>query len=122
LPDVGPLFAAIDSNDDLTHTQKAAAKRDIQNRMDAQAGKIHGISQLLKAYCLYERDVHYVVRDDKVTIIDESTGREMAGRRWSDGLHQAVEAKENVSIEKETQTYATITIQNYFRLYENSRA
>ena len=86
--------------------------------MDAQAGKIHGISQLLKAYCLYERDVHYVVRDDKVTIIDESTGREMAGRRWSDGLHQAVEAKERVSIEKETQTYATITIQNYFRLYE----
>jgi preprotein translocase subunit SecA len=73
---------------------------------------------LLKAYCLYERDVHYVVREDKVTIIDESTGREMAGRRWSDGLHQAVEAKENATMEKETRTYATITIQNYFRLYD----
>ena len=118
LPDIDALLAAIDSDRDLTHDQKANAKRDIHHHMDAQAGKIHGISQLLKAYCLYERDVHYVVRDDKVTIIDESTGREMAGRRWSDGLHQAVEAKENVSIEKETQTYATITIQNYFRLYE----
>jgi preprotein translocase subunit SecA len=118
LPDVGPLFAAIDSNHGLNQEQQAAARRDIQNRMEAQAGKIHGISQLLKAYCLYERDVHYVLRDGKVTIIDESTGREMAGRRWSDGLHQAVEAKENVAIEKETQTYATITIQNYFRLYD----
>ncbi|MCX6875986.1 MAG: preprotein translocase subunit SecA [Verrucomicrobia bacterium] len=118
LPDLGHLFAVIDSNHDLTIAQKASTKRDIQNQMDTQAGKIHGISQLLKAYCLYEKDVHYVVRDDKVTIIDESTGREMAGRRWSDGLHQAVEAKEGVSIEKETQTYATITIQNYFRLYE----
>ena len=118
LPDIGPLFADIDSDAALTHEQKAAAKSEIQNQMDAQAGKIHGISQLLKAWCLYERDVHYVVRDDKVTIIDESTGREMAGRRWSDGLHQAVEAKEGISMEKETQTYATITIQNYFRLYE----
>jgi preprotein translocase subunit SecA len=118
LPDMDALLTAIESDRDLTHDQKANAKRDIHHHMDAQAGKIHGISQLLKAYCLYERDVHYVVRDDQVTIIDESTGREMSGRRWSDGLHQAVEAKENVSIEKETQTYATITIQNYFRLYE----
>ena len=118
LPDIAALLAAIDSDRDLTQQQKADAKSEIHHRMDAQAGKIHGISQLLKAYCLYEKDVHYVVKDDKVTIIDESTGREMAGRRWSDGLHQAVEAKESVSIEKETQTYATITIQNYFRLYE----
>ncbi len=118
LPDVDARFAAIDSNRDLTHEQKAAARIEIQNHMDSRAAKIHGISQLLKAYCLYERDVHYVVRDDKVTIIDESTGREMAGRRWSDGLHQAVEAKENATMEKETQTYATVTIQNYFRLYE----
>ncbi|MES2924997.1 MAG: preprotein translocase subunit SecA [Verrucomicrobiota bacterium] len=118
LPDIGPLFADIDSDSSLTPDRQAAAKREIQSQMDAQAGKIHGISQLLKAYCLYERDVHYVVRDEKVTIIDEITGREMAGRRWSDGLHQAVEAKERVAIEKETQTYATITIQNYFRLYE----
>lgn len=118
LPDLGPLIAAIDANNDLSPEQKAVARRDTQNRMEVQAGKIHGISQLLKAYCLYERDVHYVVREGKVSIIDESTGREMAGRRWADGLHQAVEAKENVAIEKETQTYATITIQNYFRLYE----
>ncbi len=118
LPDMGPLVAAIDANRDLTAEQKSSAKRDAQNRRDEQARKVHGLSQLLKAYCLYERDVHYVVRDDKVTIIDESTGREMPGRRWSDGLHQAVEAKEKVSVEKETRTYATITIQNYFRLYE----
>ncbi|MES2658599.1 MAG: preprotein translocase subunit SecA [Verrucomicrobiota bacterium] len=118
LPDIAPLFAAIESDHSLTTIQQTTAKKEIQNQMDAQAAKVHGISQLLKAYCLYERDVHYVVRDDKVTIIDESTGREMAGRRWSDGLHQAVEAKEKVSIEKENQTFATITIQNYFRLYE----
>ena len=86
--------------------------------MSERAAKIHHITQLLKGYCLYERDVHYVVRDGKVTIIDESTGREMPGRRWSDGLHQAVEAKENVKIEKETRTYATVTVQNYFRIYE----
>jgi preprotein translocase subunit SecA len=118
LPDIAALVATIESDRNLTHEEKANAKSNIHHRMDAQAVKIHGISQLLKAYCLYERDVHYVVKDDKVTIIDESTGREMAGRRWSDGLHQAVEAKEGVSIEKETQTYATITIQNYFRLYD----
>ncbi len=80
---------------------------------------IHAISQLLRAYSLYERDVEYVVTPDgKVLIVDENTGRVMPGRRWSDGLHQAVEAKENVAIERETRTYATITIQNYFRLYE----
>jgi preprotein translocase subunit SecA len=76
------------------------------------------ISQLLRAYSLYERDVEYVVQDGKVLIVDENTGRVMPGRRWSDGLHQAVEAKENVTIERETRTYATITIQNYFRMYE----
>ncbi len=118
LPDKGVLLAAIDTDPDLTSEHKAVARSKVQTRMDADAGKIHAISQLLKAYCLYERDVHYVVRDGMVTIIDESTGREMAGRRWSDGLHQAVESKEKVSIEKESQTFATITIQNYFRLYE----
>src|SRR5439155_13447086 len=79
---------------------------------------IHVISQLLKAYCLYENDVEYVVQENKVIIVDEHTGRLMTGRRWSDGLHQAVEAKEGVEIERETQTLATITIQNYFRLYK----
>ena len=118
LPDLGTLYADIDTNRDLNDAQKAAAKESLQTRMDSQAEKIHNISQLLKAYCVFEKDVQYVVKDDKVVIVDENTGREMPGRRWSDGLHQAVEAKEGVAIEKETQTFATITIQNYFRLYE----
>jgi preprotein translocase subunit SecA len=117
LPDLGTLYADIDTDRELADEQKIAAKDALQVRMDAQAEKIHNISQLLKAYCVYEKDVQYVVKDDKVIIVDENTGREMPGRRWSDGLHQAVEAKEGVSIEKETQTFATITIQNYFRLY-----
>jgi len=118
LPDLGTLFADIDTNLELTDEQKIAEKERAQQLMDLQAEKIHNISQLLKAYCVFEKDVQYVVKDDKVIIVDENTGREMPGRRWSDGLHQAVEAKEGVSIEKETQTFATITIQNYFRLYE----
>jgi len=118
LPDLGTLYADIETNRDLTEEQKIAAKDALQVRMDSQAEKIHNISQLLKAYCVFEKDVQYVVKDDKVIIVDENTGREMPGRRWSDGLHQAVEAKEGVSIEKETQTFATITIQNYFRLYQ----
>ncbi|MBC8126769.1 MAG: preprotein translocase subunit SecA [Gloeobacteraceae cyanobacterium ES-bin-144] len=118
LPDLGTLYADIETNRDLTAEQKLAAKDELQVRMDSQAEKIHNISQLLKAYCVYEKDVQYVVKDNKVIIVDDNTGREMPGRRWSDGLHQAVEAKEGVEIEKETQTFATITIQNYFRLYQ----
>jgi preprotein translocase subunit SecA len=118
LPDVGPAYEKIEADSNLSRAEKTGAKRSLQEQRNLRAGNIHGISQLLKAYCLHERDVHYVVRDGKVTIIDESTGREMAGRRWSDGLHQAVEAKEGVSIEDENKTFATITIQNYFRLYE----
>ena len=118
LPDLGTLYADIDTSNGITEEQKIAAKEALQVRMDAQAEKIHNISQLLKAYCVFEKDVQYVVKDDKVIIVDENTGREMPGRRWSDGLHQAVEAKEGVAIEKETQTFATITIQNYFRLYQ----
>ena len=118
LPDLGTLFADIDTNLELTPEQKIAAKEEAQDRMSVQAEKIHNISQLLKAYCVYEKDVQYVVKEGKVIIVDDNTGREMPGRRWSDGLHQAVEAKEGVAIEKETQTFATITIQNYFRLYE----
>ena len=102
----------------MGHAEKESARLEIQALSSQRASKIHHIAQLLKAYSPYDRDVHYVVRDGKVTIIDESTGREMEGRRWSDGLHQAVEAKENVAVEKETRTYATITIQNYFRIYE----
>ena len=111
-------IAAIDADPSLDDPARAAAREQLLAEADARAARIHGTAQMLKAYCLYEKDVHYVVRDGKVIIIDESTGREMAGRRWSDGLHQAVEAKENVAIEKETTTYATITVQNYFRLYD----
>ncbi len=118
LPDLGSLLAEIDADPELTDEQRLAHKEEAQNRMDHQAEKMHNISQLLKAYCVFEKDVQYVVEDGKVMIVDENTGRKMPGRRWSDGLHQAVEAKEGVVIEKETQTYATITIQNYFRLYE----
>ena len=118
LPDLATAFAEIDVDVELDDDVRAKKKDELQARMDTQGEKIHTITQLLKAYCLYEKDVEYVVQDGKVVIVDENTGREMPGRRWSDGLHQAVEAKENVAIEKETQTYATITIQNYFRLYE----
>ncbi|MGJ8632621.1 MAG: preprotein translocase subunit SecA [Luteolibacter sp.] len=118
LPDLGMAFADIDANLDLTPEERVAAKEEAQGLMSVQAEKIHNISQLLKAYCVYEKDNQYVVKDGKVIIVDDNTGREMPGRRWSDGLHQAVEAKEGVAIEKETQTFATITIQNYFRLYE----
>ncbi len=118
LPDLGSVFADIDTNLELSPEAKIAAKEEAQDRMSVQAEKIHNISQLLKAYCVYEKDVQYVVKEGKVIIVDDNTGREMPGRRWSDGLHQAVEAKEGVAIEKETQTFATITIQNYFRLYE----
>ena len=118
LPDLLTEFADIDANAALTDAQKAQEKGKRQQYCDAQAERIHNITQLLKAYCLYERDVEYVVEENKVIIVDTFTGRKMAGRRWSDGLHQAVEAKEGVQIDRETQTLATITIQNYFRLYE----
>jgi preprotein translocase subunit SecA len=118
LPDLLTEFADIENNSALTDAEKAQQKASRQQYCDAQAERIHNISQLLKAYCLYEKDVEYVVEDNKVVIVDTFTGRKMPGRRWSDGLHQAVEAKEGVQIDRETQTLATITIQNYFRLYE----
>ncbi len=118
LPDLATEYAEIDANPDLSDEQKAEIKDALQARLDQQSEKVHAISQLLKAYCIYEKDVEYVVEDNKVKIVDEQTGRKMEGRRWSDGLHQAIEAKEGVIVERETQTYATITIQNYFRLYE----
>ncbi len=96
---------------------KEERRRAVQRNFDTANERIHTISTLLKAYMLYEKDVHYVVQDNKVVIVDEYTGRALPGRRWSDGLHQAVEAKEGVQIDRETQTLATITIQNYFRLY-----
>ena len=117
LPDLISQFAEID-NSGKSDEEKAKAKSDAQAHADHQGERIHNISQLLRAYCLYEKDVHYVVEEGKVVIVDEFTGRKMTGRRWSDGLHGAVEAKEGVTIDRETQTLATITIQNYFRLYE----
>ncbi len=117
LPDLLTEFADIENNPELDDAAKAREKSQRQAHCDAQAERIHNIAQLLKAYCLYEKDVEYVVEDNKVIIVDTFTGRKMPGRRWSDGLHQAIEAKEGVQIDRETQTLATITIQNYFRLY-----
>ena len=118
LPDLPSEFMEIDARKDLEPKEKEQQRAKAQERFSIRSEEIHTISQLLRAYSLYERDIEYVVQDGKVQIVDENTGRIMAGRRWSDGLHQAVEAKEGVTIEKETKTYATITIQNYFRLYE----
>ncbi|MSU48795.1 MAG: preprotein translocase subunit SecA [Opitutus sp.] len=119
LPDLATEFSDLERNSAFTPEQREEKKLASQQRYSEVSEDIHAISQLLRAYSLYERDVEYVVTPDgKVLIVDENTGRVMPGRRWSDGLHQAVEAKENVSIERETRTYATITIQNYFRMYE----
>ena len=117
LPDLAAKFHEIDTGPEKDAHKRLELKTHLQQEMEAKAQQIHAISQLLKAYCLYLKDVQYVVQDNKVIIVDENTGRLMTGRRWSDGLHQAVEAKEGVEVERETQTYATITIQNYFRLY-----
>lgn len=118
LPDLPSEFMEIDARADLDSRQKEQERSKAQENFANKSEEMHTISQLLRAYSLYEKDVEYVVQEGKVMIVDENTGRIMAGRRWSDGLHQAVEAKEGVTIEKETKTYATITIQNYFRLYE----
>jgi preprotein translocase subunit SecA len=118
LPDLIYEFTEIDLDETLSPEEKDKRKAERQQHCDAQAERIHNISQLLRAYCLFEKDVQYVIEDNKVVIVDEFTGRKMPGRRWSDGLHQAVEAKEGVQIDRETQTLATITIQNYFRLYQ----
>ncbi|HVU17730.1 MAG TPA: preprotein translocase subunit SecA [Candidatus Didemnitutus sp.] len=117
LPDLATNFIEIEKTA-ATPEEKEKTKLAAQQRYEVVSEDIHAISQLLRAYALYERDVEYVIQDGKVLIVDENTGRVMPGRRWSDGLHQAVEAKENVTIERETRTYATVTIQNYFRMYE----
>jgi preprotein translocase subunit SecA len=117
LPDLTTALHEIDTGPEADARKRLEAKTKLQQDFETKAQRIHAISQLLKAYCLYQKDVQYVVQDNKVIIVDENTGRLMTGRRWSDGLHQAVEAKEQVEIERETQTLATITIQNYFRLY-----
>src|SRR5260370_1960524 len=117
VPDLSTGVHSIDAGQETDARKRVEAKNKLQQEFETKAQRIHAISQLLKAFCLYQKDVQYVVEDNKVVIVDENTGRKMTGRRWSEGLHQAVEAKEQVAIERETQTLATITIQNYFRLY-----
>ena len=118
LPELTTALHEIDTGPEPDARKRMEAKTKVQQDFETKAQKIHAISQLLKAYSLYQLDVEYVIQENKVIIVDQHTGRLMPGRRWSDGLHQAVEAKEGVEIEHETQTLATITIQNYFRLYK----
>ncbi|EAT58536.1 preprotein translocase subunit SecA [Chlorobium ferrooxidans] len=118
LPDVGTEVAAVESDAAVSTAEKVHKKDAIYRLYADRSERLHNISQLLKAYSLFERDDEYVVQNGQVMIVDEFTGRILAGRRYSDGLHQAIEAKENVKIEGETQTMATVTIQNFFRLYK----
>jgi preprotein translocase subunit SecA len=118
LPDVGSEVAAIEADKNLQHSDKIRRKDEVYRLYSERSDSLHTISQLLKAYSLFAKDDEYVVQNGQVMIVDEFTGRVLAGRRYSDGLHQAIEAKENVKIEGETQTMATITIQNFFRLYK----
>lgn len=117
LPDVGSEIAELERNKDLSAEEKQSIKDEINQNYAIKSERVHTINQLLKAYTLFEKDVEYVVLENKVKIVDEQTGRIMEGRRYSDGLHQAIEAKESVKVEAATQTFATITLQNYFRMY-----
>ena len=117
IPDLGEIFHEIDNTEGLSQHDKLEKKEEAQTLHMERSDRIHAINQLLRAYSLYEKDIEYIVQEGKVLIVDEHTGRVLHGRRFSDGLHQALEAKEQVVIEKETQTMATITIQNYFRMY-----
>ena len=116
LPDVGSKIADLEKAG-LNDRDKLRAKDELLQDYSVKSERVHTMTQLLKAYTLFENDVEYVVMDNKVKIVDEQTGRILEGRRYSDGLHQAIEAKENVKVEAATQTYATITLQNYFRMY-----
>ena len=118
LPDIGSMLAELE-HEHITPEEKAAKKEKIFSDFAIQSDRVHTVDQLLKAYTLFEKDIDYIVDENRqVKIVDEQTGRIMEGRRWSDGLHQAVEAKENAKVEAATQTYATITLQNYFRMYK----
>ena len=118
IPDIGELFHDIDNNSSYSKTEKLAEKEKVQSLHAERSEVIHTINQLLRAYSLMQKDVDYIVKDQKVQIVDEHTGRVMPGRRFSSGLHAAIEAKERVKIERESQTMAQITVQNYFRMYE----
>ena len=116
LPDVGSMVADIEKSD-IPEAEKHEKKDHLMEDYALKSERVHTVTQLLKAYAMFEKDVDYIIVDGKVKIVDEQTGRIMEGRRWSDGLHQAVEAKENVTVEAATQTFATVTLQNYFRMY-----
>ena len=117
LPDITSQLSALENEKDLTDQQRLDKKDDLLNHYAVQSDRVHTLQQLLKAYTMFNKDDEYVVMDGQVKIVDEQTGRIMEGRRWSDGLHQAIEAKEHVKVEAATQTFATITLQNYFRMY-----
>lgn len=117
LPDIGVVIAELEKDTAIDDKEKLIRKEEVIKDYSVKAQRIHTVNQLLKAYCMFERDTEYIIVDGKVKIVDEQTGRVMEGRRYSDGLHQAIEAKENVKVEDATQTYATITLQNYFRMY-----
>ncbi len=116
LPDIGSEIADIEKSE-LNEAEKLEKKNELLRDFSVKSERVHTVNQLLKAYALFEKDVEYVIIDNKIKIVDEQTGRIMEGRRYSDGLHQAIEAKENVKVEAATQTYATITLQNFFRMY-----
>ena len=116
MPDVGAEIAELE-HQNLSNDEKVLRKAELMRNFSEKSERLHTVRQLLRAYTLFEKDTDYIIQDNKVKIVDEQTGRVMEGRRWSDGLHQAVEAKENVKVEAATQTYATITLQNYFRMY-----
>ena len=116
LPDVGAAMAEVQKSD-LSAEEKQVKKDDILADFALKSERVHTVNQLLKAYTMFDKEIDYIIADGKIKIVDEQTGRIMEGRRWSDGLHQAVEAKENVKVEAATQTFATITLQNYFRMY-----
>lgn len=118
LPDLVTALSELEGDTSISQQDLIQKRQSIQSVFTERSQRIHAVDQLIRAYCVYEKDVNYVVQNDQVMIVDEYTGRIMAGRRWSDGLHMAIEAKEGVKIERETQTLASITIQNYFRMYE----
>ncbi|MEZ4825879.1 MAG: preprotein translocase subunit SecA [Bacteroidia bacterium] len=117
LPDITAKFSEIEGNREISDDERLKIKDEIARDYAEKSERLHAINQLLKAYTLFEKDVEYIVQDGKVMIVDEQTGRVLPGRRYSDGLHQAIEAKENVKVEAATQTFATVTLQNYFRMY-----
>lgn len=118
LPDMGTEIAHIENDESITIEEKEIKKDELYKIYSERSDRLHTVHQLLKAYALYDKDVEYVIQDGKIMIVDEFTGRVLQGRRYSEGLHQAIEAKEGVKVERDTQTLATITLQNYFRLYK----